>query len=69
VGSHLSVETISLVVQKLFNFIQSHLSILSLSSWTIWVLLRKPLPMFINSAVFLLFPALPSKFQALYWGP
>jgi hypothetical protein len=47
-----SLETISFVVQKLFNFTKSHLSILSLSCWASWVLLRKSLPIPITSRAF-----------------
>jgi hypothetical protein len=43
------------VVQKLFNFMYFHLSILSLSCWATWVLLRKSLPI----------PIIPSVFSAL----
>jgi hypothetical protein len=47
----LVLETISFV-QKLFNLIKSHLSILSLSCWTAGVLLRKSLPVPISSRMF-----------------
>jgi hypothetical protein len=50
VGGLFSLETISFVVQKPFNFMKSHLSILSLSCWAAGVLLRKSLP--IASRVF-----------------
>jgi hypothetical protein len=53
VGILLSLETISFVVQKLFNFMMSHLSILSLSCWAAGVLLRKSLHIPISSRVFL----------------
>jgi hypothetical protein len=36
-GGLFNLEAISFVVQKLFNFMQSHLSILSLSCWAAWV--------------------------------
>jgi hypothetical protein len=52
VGDVFSVETISFVVQKLFSFIKSHLSILSLSCWAAGVLLRKSLPVPISPRVF-----------------
>jgi hypothetical protein len=39
-------------VQKLFNFMYSYLSILSLSCWTAGVLLRKYLPIPIASRIF-----------------
>jgi hypothetical protein len=52
VGSLFNLVTISFVVQKLFNFMLSHLSILSLSCWAIWVTFRKSLHMPINSSVF-----------------
>jgi hypothetical protein len=42
-------------VQKLFNFMKSHLSILSLSCWAAGVLLRKSLPI---SMVYRVFTAL-----------
>jgi hypothetical protein len=51
VGSQFSLNTISFVVQKLFNFICSHLLILSLSCWATCILLRKFLPMPIASSV------------------
>jgi hypothetical protein len=47
-----SLETISFVVQKLFNFMKSHLSILYLSCWAAGVLVRKSLPIPISSRVF-----------------
>jgi hypothetical protein len=47
-----SLKTISFVVQKLFNFMKSHLSIFSLSYWAAGVLLRKSLPIPITSGVF-----------------
>jgi hypothetical protein len=47
-----SVETIYFVEQKLFNFMKSHLSVLSLSFWDAGVLLRKSLPIPISSRVF-----------------
>jgi hypothetical protein len=52
VGGLFSLETISFVVQKLFNFMKSHLSILSLSCWAAGILLRKFLPIPISSRVF-----------------
>jgi hypothetical protein len=52
VGGLSSLETISFVVQKLFNFMKSHLSTLSLSYWAAEVLLRKSLPIPITSRVF-----------------
>jgi hypothetical protein len=39
-------------VQKLSDFMQSHLSILSLSWWAAWVLLRESLPLSIPSSIF-----------------
>jgi hypothetical protein len=50
VGGLFSLETISFVVQKLFNFMKSHLSI---SCRAAGVVLRKPLPRPISSRVFL----------------
>jgi hypothetical protein len=44
VGGLFSLEAISFVVKKLFNFMNSHLFILSLSCWAARVLLRKSLP-------------------------
>jgi hypothetical protein len=52
VGVLFSLETFSFVVQKLFNLMKSHLSILSLSCWAAGVLLRKSLPIPISSRVF-----------------
>jgi hypothetical protein len=52
VGSLFSLQTISFVAQKLFNFMKSHLSILSLSWCAAGVLLRKSLPIPITSRVF-----------------
>jgi hypothetical protein len=63
VGGLFGLETISFVVQKSFNFIKSHLSILSLSYWDAGVLLRKPLPIPISSRVF---PA-PSCITSEFW--
>jgi hypothetical protein len=51
VGGLFNLKTISFVVQKLFNCMQSYLSIPSLSYWATWVLLRKYLPMPIASSV------------------
>jgi hypothetical protein len=51
VGGLFSLETISFVVQKLFNFVKSGLSIISLSCWAAGVLLRKSLPIPISSSV------------------
>jgi hypothetical protein len=47
-----SLETISFVVQKLFNFMKSHLFILLLSCWAAGVLLGKSLPIPISYRVF-----------------
>jgi hypothetical protein len=47
-----SLKTISFVVQKIFNFMRSHLSILSLSYWAAGVLLRNSLPIRTTSRVF-----------------
>jgi hypothetical protein len=52
VGGLFSLENISFVVQKIFNFMTSHLSILSLSCWAAAVLLRKSLTIPISSRVF-----------------
>jgi hypothetical protein len=52
VGGLFSLETISFVMQKLFNFMKSHFSILCLSCWVAGVLLRKTLPIPISSRVF-----------------
>jgi hypothetical protein len=52
VGGLFSLENITFVVQKLFNFLKSHLSILSLSCWTAGVLLRKSLSIPITSRGF-----------------
>jgi hypothetical protein len=52
VGGLFSLETISFVVQKLFNFMKSHFFNLSLSCWAAGVLLRKSLPIPIGSRVF-----------------
>jgi hypothetical protein len=46
------LETISFVVQKLFNFMKSHLFIPFLNCWAAGVLLRKSLPTPICSRVF-----------------
>jgi hypothetical protein len=51
-GGLFSLETMSFVVQKLFNFMKSHLFILSLSCWDAGVLLRKSLPILVCSRVF-----------------
>jgi hypothetical protein len=56
-------------VQKLFNFMKSHLFILSLSCWVAGVLLRKSLPIPICSRVFPLLPVVTSEFQVWYLGP
>jgi hypothetical protein len=50
-GLPLQPSDICFVVQKPFNFIYSHLSILSFCNWAIWVIFRKSLPMSINSSV------------------
>jgi hypothetical protein len=51
VGGLFTLETISFVVQKIFNFMKSHLSILSLNCWAAGVLLRKSLSIPITSRV------------------
>jgi hypothetical protein len=67
VGDLFSLETISFVVQKLFNFMKPHLFILCLSCWAAWVLLRKCVSIIIPKC-FLLLPVVTSKFQVWYWG-
>jgi hypothetical protein len=52
VGVPFSLETISFIKQKLFNFMKSHLSMLSLSCCAAGVPLRKFLPIRTNSRVF-----------------
>jgi hypothetical protein len=59
-----SLESISFVVQKLFYFMRSHLSILSLSFWSAAVLWRNSLPIPITSRVF---PAL-TRTNFRVWG-
>jgi hypothetical protein len=51
-GGLFSLETISFAVQYHFNFMKSHLSILSLICWAAGVLLRKFLPIPITSRMF-----------------
>jgi hypothetical protein len=63
VGGLFSLETVSFVVQKLFNFMNSHLSILSLSCWAAGVLLRKSLLIPISYRVFPDLPVVTSEFQ------
>jgi hypothetical protein len=46
---------VSFAMQKLFNLMHSHLSILTLISWAIGVLFRKSL-LCLHFAVFFLFP-------------
>jgi hypothetical protein len=62
VGSLFSLETISFVLQKLFNFMKSHFVILSLSCWAAGILLRKSLTIFVPQC-FLLLPVVTSEFQ------
>jgi hypothetical protein len=50
----LILEIVSLAMQKVFNLMQPHLSVLILLSWAIGVLFRKFLLMPISSSVFLL---------------
>jgi hypothetical protein len=64
VGGLFSLETISFVVQKPFNFMNSHLFILSLSCWAAGVLLKKSLPIPITSRVF----PVPSCTNFRVWG-
>jgi hypothetical protein len=52
VGGLFSLETISYVVLKIFNFMKSHLFMLSLSCWIAGVLLRKSLAIPICFRVF-----------------
>jgi hypothetical protein len=52
VGGLCTLKTIWFVVQKLFKFMNPHLSILSLSCWAARVLLRESLPIPITSTVF-----------------
>jgi hypothetical protein len=51
-GGLFSLETISFVLQKFFNFMKSHLSILYPSCWAAGVLLKNSLPIPISSRVF-----------------
>jgi hypothetical protein len=60
--------TISFIVQKIFIFMFSHLSILSLSCWVTWVILRKFVPMPVASEYSLLFSVLASRLQVWYQG-
>jgi hypothetical protein len=52
VGVLFSLETVSFVEQKIFSFMKSHLSVLSLSCYAAGVPLRKFLPIPTNSRVF-----------------
>jgi hypothetical protein len=52
VGGHFNLETISFVVQKVFNFLCSNLSILSLSCWAAGFVVRNFLHTLIASRVF-----------------
>jgi hypothetical protein len=57
VGCHLILVIVSLAVQKLFNSIQSHLSILASISWAIGVLFRKLLSKSISSSAYFFYTA------------
>jgi hypothetical protein len=63
VGVLFSLETISFVEQKLFSFLRSHLSMLSLSFCAAGVSLRMFLPIPTNSRVFPLFPVSTLEFE------
>jgi hypothetical protein len=69
VGGLFSLETVSFVVQKVFNFMKYHLFILSLSRWAAGVLLKKSLPIPICSRVFPAPSCSKSEFQVWYLGP
>jgi hypothetical protein len=66
VGGLFSLETISFVVQKLFNFMKSDFSFLSLSCWAAGVLLRRFCLYLLLPECFLLFPVLTSEFCVWY---
>jgi hypothetical protein len=66
VGGIFSVETISFVVQKLFNFMKSHLSILSFSCWVTGVLPRSPCLYLLLPEYSLLYPVLTANLGILY---
>jgi hypothetical protein len=69
VGDLFSLEAISFVLQKLFSFMKSHLSIVSLSCWAASVLLRKSLPIPITSRVFPVLSCIGSDIKVLdpFW--
>jgi hypothetical protein len=56
-------------LQKLYSFMESPLSIHSLSCWAIWVLLKKSLPMPIASSVFPALSCTSFKISGLISGP
>jgi hypothetical protein len=56
VGGLFSLENISFIEQKLFSFMKSHLSMLSLSCGAAGVPLTKFLPILLVPKYFLLFP-------------
>jgi hypothetical protein len=58
-----SLETISFVVEKLFTFMSSHLSILSLSCWAIGFFWGSPRLYLLIPKYSLLFPVLTSEFR------
>jgi hypothetical protein len=62
----LVIGSLFLDVKKLFNLMQSHLSILAHMPWGIEVLFRKYLRMLISSRVSQFFPVVVSMFQVLH---
>jgi hypothetical protein len=65
VDSLFNFVNICFVVQKHFNFMWYHLSILFLSCWAIYVLFKKSLPMHISSSVFHIFSFTSSEVSGI----
>jgi hypothetical protein len=67
VGCFFSLVTISFAMQKLFSFIYSYLSVLSLNCWAIGVLFRNLLPVPICSSIFPILSYSSFTFQILHY--
>ena len=64
---HFVLLTVSFALQKLFNFMRSHLSIVDLRAWAIGVLFRKFSPVLMSSRLFLPFSSTRFSESGFMW--
>ena len=69
VGCHFVLLTVSLVIQRLFSFMRSHLSIVYLWSRVTGILSRKLSPALIHTKLFLTFFSMTLRVTVLCWSP